>query len=91
MVDALAQEYGFEMRRCLTGFKYIGDIITGLSDAGEVDRLTLVSRRATAISRADDVRDKDAVNASMLICQMAQYDKLQGLNLVQAMRELYKQ
>ena len=38
MVDALATEYGFELRRCLTGFKYIGDIITELSDAGQVDR-----------------------------------------------------
>ena len=38
----------------------------------------------------DHVRDKDAVNASMLICQMAQYYKLQGLNLVQAMRALYE-
>ena len=36
------------------------------------------------------MRDKDAVNASMLICQMAQYYKLQGKNLVQAMRALYE-
>ena len=39
---------------------------------------------------SDHVRDKDAVNASMLICQMAQYYKLQGKNLVQAMRALYE-
>ena len=36
------------------------------------------------------MRDKDAVNASMLICQMAQYYKLQGKNLVEAMRDLYE-
>ena len=90
MVDALADEYGFELRRCLTGFKYIGDIITGLSDAGEVDRFIFGFEESYGYLSGDHVRDKDAVNASMLICQMAQYYKLHGLNLVQAMRALYE-
>lgn len=90
MVDALAAEYGFELRRCLTGFKYIGDIITGLSDAGQVDRFIFGFEESYGYLSGDHVRDKDAVNASMLICQMAQYYKLQGLNLVQAMRALYE-
>lgn len=90
MVDALAEEYGFELRRCLTGFKYIGDIITGLSDAGEVDRFIFGFEESYGYLSGDHVRDKDAVNASMLICQMAQYYKLQALNLVQAMRALYE-
>ena len=90
MVDALAEEYGFELRRCLTGFKYIGDIITGLSDAGQVDRFIFGFEESYGYLSGDHVRDKDAVNASMLICQMAQYYKLQGINLVQAMRALYE-
>ena len=90
MVDALAEEYGFELRRCLTGFKYIGDIITCLSDAGEVDRYMFGFEESYGYLSGDHVRDKDAVNASLLICQMAQYYKLQGKNLVQAMRELYE-
>lgn len=90
MVDALAEEYGFELRRCLTGFKYIGDIITGLSDAGEVDRFIFGFEESYGYLSGDHVRDKDAVNASMLICQMAQYYKLQGKNLVQAMCALYE-
>ena len=90
MVDALAEEYGFELRRCLPGFKYIGDIITGLSDAGEVDRFIFGFEESYGYLSGDHVRDKDAVNASMLICQMAQYYKLQGKNLVQAMRALYE-
>ena len=90
MVDALADEYGFELRRCLTGFKYIGDIITSLSDAGEVDRYMFGFEESYGYLSGDHVRDKDAVNASLLICQMAQYYKLQGKNLVQAMRELYE-
>lgn len=90
MVDALAAEYGFELHRCLTGFKYIGDIITGLSDAGEVDRFIFGFEESYGYLSGDHVRDKDAVNASMLICQMAQYYKLQGKNLVEAMRDLYE-
>ena len=90
MVDALAEEYGFGLRRCLTGFKYIGDIITCLSDAGEVDRYMFGFEESYGYLSGDHVRDKDAVNASLLICQMAQYYKLQGKNLVQAMRELYE-
>lgn len=90
MVDALAAEYGFELRRCLTGFKYIGDIITGLSDAGEADRFIFGFEESYGYLSGDHVRDKDAVNASMLICQMAQYYKLQGKNLVEAMRDLYE-
>ena len=90
MVDALAAEYGFELRRCLTGFKYIGDIITELSDAGQVDRFIFGFEESYGYLSGDHVRDKDAVNASLLICQMAQHYKLRGMNLAQAMRALYE-
>ena len=90
MVDALAAEYGFELRRCLTGFKYIGDIITELSDAGQVDRFIFGFEESYGYLSGDHVRDKDAVNVSLLICQMAQDYKLRGMNLAQAMRALYE-
>ena len=90
MVDALAAEYGFELRRCLTGFKYIGDIIPELSDAGQVDRFIFGFEESYGYLSGDHVRDKDAVNASLLICQMAQDYKLRGMNLAQAMRALYE-
>ena len=90
MVDALAAEYGFELRRCLTGFKYIGDIITELSDAGQVDRFIFGFEESYGYLSGDHVRDKDAVNASLLICQMAQDYKLRGMNLAQAMHALYE-
>lgn len=89
MVDALAAEYGFELRRCLTGFKYIGDIITELADAGAADRFIFGFEESYGYLSGDHVRDKDAVNASLLICQMAQFYKLAGKNLAQAMRDLY--
>ena len=89
MVDTLAAEYGFELRRCLTGFKYIGDIVTELADAGEADRFIFGFEESYGYLSGDHVRDKDAVNASLLICQMAQDYKRCGMNLAEAMRALY--
>ena len=90
MADALAEDYGFELRRCLTGFKYIGDIITSLADADEADRFIFGFEESYGYLSGDHVRDKDAVNASLLICQMAQDYRLKGKNLVEAMRDLYE-
>ncbi len=89
MVDALAAKYGFTLRRCLTGFKYIGDIITELADAGQADRFIFGFEESYGYLSGDHVRDKDAVNASLLICQMAQDYKLAGKSLADAMRDLY--
>ncbi len=89
MVDALAAKYGFELRRCLTGFKYIGDIVTELADAGQADRFIFGFEESYGYLSGDHVRDKDAVNASLLICQMAQDYKLAGKSLADAMRDLY--
>ena len=90
MADKIAASYGVKMRRVLTGFKYIGDIITSLSDAGEVDRFIFGFEESYGYLAGDHVRDKDAVSTSLLICQMAQYYKLQGKNLADAMHELYE-
>ena len=89
MVDALAAEYGFELRRVLTGFKYIGEIIGQLETAGEESRFIFGFEESYGYLSGSHVRDKDAVNASMLICQMAQDYKRRGMNLAQAMRALY--
>lgn len=90
MVDALATEYGFEARRVLTGFKYIGEIIAQLEAAGEPERFIFGFEESYGYLSGSHVRDKDAVNATMLICQMARYYRAQGMNLAQAMRALYE-
>ena len=89
MVDALAAEYGFTVRRLLTGFKYIGELIGQLEEAGEADRFIFGFEESYGYLSGTHVRDKDAVNASLLICQMAQDYKLQGMSLADAMRSLY--
>ena len=90
MVDAIAAEYGFEVRRVLTGFKYIGEQIGLLEAEGQQDRFLFGFEESYGYLNGTHVRDKDAVDASMLICQMAQYYKAKGVNLVQAMRLLYE-
>jgi phosphoglucomutase len=89
MLDALAAERGFELRRTLTGFKYIGEQIGLLEAAGETQRYLFGFEESYGYLAGTHVRDKDAVVASMLICQMAADYKGRGLDLVQAMDALY--
>ena len=91
MVDALAEEYGFELRRCLTGFKYIGDIITELADAGHADRFIFGFEESYGYLAGPYVRDKDAVIGSMLICEMAAYYRSIGSSIKQRLEEIYAQ
>ena len=90
MIDALAADYGFSIKRVLTGFKYIGEFIGALEAQSEADRFLFGFEESYGYLNGAYVRDKDAVDASMLICQMAQYYKGQGMNLAQAMDALYK-
>ncbi len=90
MADAVAAEHGFELRRVLTGFKYIGEVIGQLEEAGEAERFIFGFEESYGYLSGAHVRDKDAVNASLLICQMACACKREGRTLAQAMRELYE-
>ena len=89
MPDALASKYGFELRRVLTGFKYIGGQIAMLEEAGEDERFMFGFEESYGYMSGTHVRDKDAINASMLICQMARWHKSMGHDLYEAMEELY--
>ena len=90
MLDALAQDHGFELRRTLTGFKYIGEQIGMLEAAGEADRYLFGFEESYGYLAGTHVRDKDAVVASMLICEMARDYKTRGMDLVDAMETLYR-
>lgn len=89
MADAVAKDYGIDMVRVLTGFKYIGDQIGLLEAKGEADRYIFGFEESYGYLSGSYVRDKDAVNASMLICQMAYAYKQKGMTLVDAMEALY--
>lgn len=91
MPDALAGKYGFEMRRVLTGFKYIGGQIDMLTSKGEGDRYLLGFEESYGYLAGTHARDKDAVVTSMLICEMAGWYAKQGKDLYEAMDELYRE
>ncbi len=90
MTQSVAKEYGIELRSVLTGFKYIGDQIAMLEEAGEADRYIFGFEESYGYLSGSYVRDKDAVDASMLICEMALDYKREGKTLVDAMHDLYE-
>ncbi len=89
LADAIAKHYGVEMRNVLTGFKWIGTQIAELEAAGEVDRFIFGFEESYGYLAGPYVRDKDAVIASMLICEMAAYYRSIGSSLKQRMEEIY--
>ncbi|MEE8716760.1 MAG: phospho-sugar mutase [Coriobacteriales bacterium] len=91
MPDALAEHYGFEMRRVLTGFKYIGDQISMLTRAGQEGRFLFGYEESYGYLAGCHVRDKDGIVADMLICEMAAWYAARGRDLAQAMDDLYRQ
>lgn len=91
MPDALARHYGFEMRRVLTGFKYIGDQIDQLKDEGEEDRFLMGFEESYGYLVGTHARDKDAIVAVEMCVEMAAYYAARGMDLYEAMEELYKQ
>lgn len=89
LADAVAANYGVELRSVLTGFKWIGDQIAQLEAAGEVERFIFGFEESYGYLAGPYVRDKDAIIGSMLICEMAAYYRSIGSSLKQRMEEIY--
>ena len=91
LIEKLCEKYGAELRNVLTGFKYIGEVILGLEQKGEEDRYMFGFEESYGYLAGTYVRDKDAVVASMLICEMAATYKKQGKTLAQVIDGLYEE
>ena len=89
LADAVAANYGVEMRNVLTGFKWIGDQIARLESAGEVERFILGFEESYGYLAGPYVRDKDAVVGSMLICEMAAYLRSIGSSIKERLESIY--
>ena len=89
LADAVAAHYGVEMRNVLTGFKWIGDQIAQLEEAGEVDRFIFGFEESYGYLAGPYVRDKDAVIGSMLICEMAAYYRSIGSSIKERLEQIY--
>lgn len=90
LISAICDEYGAEMADLLTGFKYIGELITELEEKGEADRYVLGLEESYGYLTGTHARDKDGVNAAMIICEMAAYYKSKGITLWQFMNSVYE-
>lgn len=90
MADAIAKAYGCEMKAVLTGFKYIGGEILELENRGEESRFVFGFEESCGYLKGSYARDKDAVVASMLVCEMAASLKKEGLSVLAALDRMYE-
>ena len=88
MADGIAAHYGVELRRTLTGFKYIGEQIGLLEREGHPERFLFGFEESYGYLSGPHVRDKDGVNAVLLICQMTSMYKKAGMTLPEALDAL---
>ena len=91
MATPVAAKYGVELRRTLTGFKFIGEQIGLLEEEGRADRYIFGFEESYGYLSGAHVRDKDAVNATLLICEAAAWYAQQGMTLLNAMEALYRE
>ena len=91
MATPVAKKYGVELRRTLTGFKFIGEQIGKLEAEGHPDRYIFGFEESYGYLSGAHVRDKDAVNATLLVCEAAAWYARQGKTLLDAIEALYKE
>ena len=91
MADAVAQKYGVELRRTLTGFKFIGEQIGLLEREGHPERFVFGFEESYGYLSGTHVRDKDGVNAVLLVCEAADWYRRRGMTLSDAMDALYRE
>lgn len=90
LADRIANHYGVTMKAVLTGFKYIGGEILELERKGQENKFIFGFEESCGYLKGTYARDKDAVVASMLVCEMAASQKRQGKTLLDALEEMYK-
>jgi phosphoglucomutase len=86
----IAEAHGAEVMNVLTGFKYIGEKMIGF-DKNKDHTFIMGYEESYGYLVGNHAKDKDAVVASMLICEMAAYQKVQGKTLLERLEELYQQ
>ena len=90
LADRVAEHYGVETRNVLTGFKWIGDQIARLEEKQEEERFIFGFEESYGYLAGSYVRDKDAVVASMLICEMAAYYRSIGSSIEEELNRIYR-
>lgn len=90
LADQIAKRYGVAMKTVLTGFKYIGGEILELEQKGEQNKFVFGFEESCGYLKGTYARDKDAIVASMLVCEMAASFKKSGKTVLDALNEVYE-
>jgi phosphoglucomutase len=91
LADRIAEHYGVEMKAVLTGFKYIGGEILKLEEQHQENKFIFGFEESCGYLKGTYARDKDAVVASMLVCELAASLKLAGKTIRDALQDMYEQ
>ena len=89
LAEKIARNYGVETINVLTGFKFIGEQIGKLEAQGRAADYICGFEESYGYLTGSYVRDKDAVNAAYMICEMFAYYKTRGINLLGRLAEIY--
>ena len=89
LAEKIADKYGVQTVNVLTGFKFIGEQIGLLEKEGRKSDYIFGFEESYGYLSGTYVRDKDGVNASVLICEMFAFYKTKGVNLLDKLQELY--
>ena len=90
LAEKIAAHYGVETVNVLTGFKYIGEVIGHLEEQGRASDFILGFEESYGYLTGSYVRDKDAVDAAFMICEMFAWYKTRGISLLEKLNELYR-
>lgn len=89
LAEKIASYYNVETVNVLTGFKFIGEVIGNLEKQGREKDYICGFEESYGYLTGSYVRDKDGVNAALMICEMFAYYKTRGLSLIDKLNELY--
>ena len=89
LAEKIASHYGVETINVLTGFKFIGEVIGRMEAEGRADDYICGFEESYGYLTGTYVRDKDAVNAAFMICEMFAFYKTRGVSLIEKLDEIY--
>ncbi|MBQ4253726.1 MAG: phospho-sugar mutase, partial [Erysipelotrichaceae bacterium] len=89
LAEKIADHYGVQTVNVLTGFKFIGEVIGRLEKDGRASDYICGFEESYGYLTGSYVRDKDAVNAAFMICEMFAFYKTRGISLIQKLQEIY--
>lgn len=91
LVDKITKKYNINLKTVLTGFKFIGEIINSLEKENKLDNYLLGFEESYGYLTNTDIRDKDSINASLLISEMCYFYKINNISLIDKLDSIYKE